>query len=111
MVSVRPRDRPYFVHIVRQYARHEFGSADPSFLELWFHVAFLIILLAVFIVVAIVCTYLLCLYGPAVYYRYPIVGNIALALLWLASVSYIYACEAAKELSTSRTFQFSSVRK
>jgi len=111
MVTVRPRDRPYFVQIVRQYARREFGSTVPPFLELWLHVSLLMIMSAVFIVFAIVCTYLLCLYGPAVYYTYPIVGNIVLALLWLASVSYIYACEAAKELSTSRTFQFSSVRK
>lgn len=106
MDTTRPRETPFIVNFIHRYIRNEFGSTVPSFLELWIHVAFLIVVSLALIGVGVVLVYMLGIYGPDVYYAYPIVGNICLAVLWLASVSYIYACEAEKELHSPKIYHF-----
>jgi len=110
MNTKRFRENSFLVNVIHQYVRNEFGSTVPSFLELWMHVAFLIIVSIISIAFGVMLVYLLGLYGPDVYYAHPVIGNIVLAFLWLISVSYIYACEAAKELKYPNIYHFASAR-
>lgn len=98
MYSEPINNRSFLANLVRQHARNEFRTTVPSFLDLWLHMINVILVYGILIIFITVFVSSAILYGPQLYYKYPIIGSIVLGFVSLITVSYLFACEAAKEL-------------